>query len=139
MPGRRPIWSILSPLLLILRRSVRFSFFSLPIFSLSISTSLSFSFSFSFFILSFSSALSLPLFRFLFLYFSFFLALSFFLSLSFSSFLFVPGGFSARDCGIGVVRSLSVVVCSFVATMKYLLKFHSDCFETLSADFLWPS
>ena len=54
--------------------------------------------------------------------------------------LFVPGGFSARDYGIAVVRSLSVVVCSFVvATMKYLLKFHSDCFEILSADFLWPS
>ena len=52
-------------------------------------------------------------------------------------FFFVPGGFSARDYGIAVVRSLSVVVV--VATMKYLLKFHSDCFETLSADFLWPS
>ena len=54
--------------------------------------------------------------------------------------VFVPGGFSARDYGIAVVRSLSVVCLLFVvATMKYLLKFHSDCFETLSADFLWPS
>ena len=51
---------------------------------------------------------------------------------------FVPGGFSARDYGIAVVRSLSVVVVG-VSTMKYLLKFHSDCFEILSADFLWPS
>ena len=28
--------------------------------------------------------------------------------------VFVPGGFSARDYGIAVVRSLSVVVCLFV-------------------------
>ena len=55
--------------------------------------------------------------------------------------IFVPGGFSARDYGIAFVRSLSVcyVLCVVVATMKYLLKFHSDCFEILSADFLWPS
>ena len=52
--------------------------------------------------------------------------------------LFVPGGFSARDYGIVAVCSL--FVCSFVvSTMKYLLKFYSDWFEILSADFFWPS
>ena len=53
--------------------------------------------------------------------------------------VFVLGGFSARDYGIAVVCSLSVCCLCVVSTMKYLLKFHSDCFEILSADLLWPS
>ena len=37
----------------------------------------------------------------------------------------------------GACTSVSCLLS--VSTMKYLLKFHSDCFEILSADFLWPS
>ena len=38
-----------------------------------------------------------------------------------------------------VCLSVVVVVVVVVSIMKYLLNFHSDCFEILSVDFLWPS
>ena len=50
-------------------------------------------------------------------------------------YIFVPGGFSARDYGIVAVCSLSlfVVVCGNHG------KIHSDFSEILSVDSLWPN
>ena len=60
-----------------------------------------------------------------------------------SSLFFVADGINSvgdyNSSQGGCRLSVCLCVCLSVSTMNYLLKFYSNCFEILSADFLWPN